>query len=55
MRFFLIIFLINFMLVGCFEDKIITKEDCKKLGKTYKIEKVLNLRNGKYEDKSSCL
>jgi uncharacterized protein YceK len=54
MKNFLIIFMISFILSGCIDDKIITKEECIKLGKVYKTEKVLNLRTGKYNDKAVC-
>ncbi|MGM0518753.1 MAG: hypothetical protein ACQERD_03800 [Campylobacterota bacterium] len=39
---------------GCTSSEV-TKDDCIKDGKKYKITKVLNLRTGKYQAKTICL
>ena len=51
-----IVFLLTIIVFfqGCTNSEI-TKEDCIKEKKKYKITKVLNLRTGKYQAKVVCL
>ena len=40
---------------GCeSKDAQVTREECKKMGKTYREEEILNFRSGEYEIKKSC-
>lgn len=48
------IFLIISTFIGCTQSEV-TEDDCKKIGKVYKVNKVLNLRSGNYEDKAQCI
>ncbi|MGE0052056.1 MAG: hypothetical protein AB7S49_11090 [Arcobacter sp.] len=49
-----LILLINCLFLGCTQNQV-TEEICKKEGKIYKVNKVLNLRSGNYEDKAQCI
>jgi len=54
MKLFIII-TISILFIGCFENQEVTQEECKKLGKIYKKENVLNYRTGNYEDRAWCI
>jgi hypothetical protein len=50
-----IIITIGVFFLGCSNNQEVTQEDCKKEGKIFKVEKVLNYRTGTYEDRASCI
>lgn len=51
--FFIII--VGILFLGCTRNEEVTEEDCKKEGKIFKIENVLNFRTGAYEKRASCI
>lgn len=51
----LVMILFSLMLISCAENKKITKEDCEKIGKTYKNKRILNFGTGLYEERSECI
>lgn len=55
MRNLFIVIIINVLFLGCMNNQEVTQKDCKKQGKVFKVEKVLNFRTGTYEDRASCI
>ncbi len=56
MKLIISVVILIFSLFGCKDDsKTITKNTCLKKGQSYKIEKNLNLRTGKYEKNVICI
>lgn len=52
----LILTIFTLLITGCnSQNNKLTKQDCLKENKKYKIEKQLNYRTGKYEDRVVCI
>jgi hypothetical protein len=54
MKILVIIVFSTFISTGCEDNKKITKESCKEIGKTYHVKEVLNLRTGEKEKRAEC-
>ncbi|MDY3204775.1 MAG: hypothetical protein RBR70_06865 [Arcobacter sp.] len=55
MRNLFIVIIVSVLFLGCMNNQEVTQKDCKKQGKVFKVEKVLNFRTGIYEDRASCI
>lgn len=55
MKKFVFIVFVGILFSGCIENSQVTREDCRKIGKSYQEKKVFNFRNGEYEQRAECI